>query len=170
MHPSARTQHRPHTTSPQAAVAEDDAALRADAELSALGAARIRDGLCGLIANVCLLRDLDSDTFHPRIRMAESSCFKELEDHSMKVRVCTPHDALRPLLKSGPAQGTLLWLYNEYFFNRQEALWASQALEKLPALQQASRMLVCGEDLGMVPDCVPGVMDELGICSLRVQR
>ena len=31
-------------------------------------------------------------------------------------------------------------------------------------------MLVCGEDLGMVPDCVPGVMDATGVLSLRVQR
>ena len=31
-------------------------------------------------------------------------------------------------------------------------------------------MLVCGEDLGMVPHCVPEVMDQLGILSLEIQR
>ena len=31
-------------------------------------------------------------------------------------------------------------------------------------------MLVCGEDLGMVPDCVPGVMKTLAILSLEIQR
>lgn len=31
-------------------------------------------------------------------------------------------------------------------------------------------MLLCGEDLGMVPACVPSVMNELGILSLEVQR
>ena len=31
-------------------------------------------------------------------------------------------------------------------------------------------MLVCGEDLGMVPACVPDVMRQLGILSLEVQR
>jgi 4-alpha-glucanotransferase len=31
-------------------------------------------------------------------------------------------------------------------------------------------MLVCGEDLGMVPECVPGVMKGLGILSLEIQR
>jgi 4-alpha-glucanotransferase len=31
-------------------------------------------------------------------------------------------------------------------------------------------MLLCGEDLGEVPDCVPGVMAELGILSLEIQR
>ena len=32
------------------------------------------------------------------------------------------------------------------------------------------RLLICGEDLGMVAPCVPGVMRELGILSLEVQR
>lgn len=31
-------------------------------------------------------------------------------------------------------------------------------------------MLVCGEDLGMVPACVPDVMKQLGILSLEIQR
>ena len=31
-------------------------------------------------------------------------------------------------------------------------------------------MLICGEDLGMVPASVPGVMKELGILGLHVQR
>jgi 4-alpha-glucanotransferase len=31
-------------------------------------------------------------------------------------------------------------------------------------------MLICGEDLGMVPKCVPDVMKQLGILGLEVQR
>lgn len=31
-------------------------------------------------------------------------------------------------------------------------------------------MLVCGEDLGMVPACVQGVLDALSILGLRIQR
>ena len=31
-------------------------------------------------------------------------------------------------------------------------------------------MLVCGEDLGMVPGCVPDVMKQLGMLSLEIQR
>lgn len=34
----------------------------------------------------------------------------------------------------------------------------------------SSSMLICGEDLGMVAPCVPGVLRELGILSLEVQR
>ena len=43
-------------------------------------------------------------------------------------------------------------------------------MKKLPVILEATDMLVCGEDLGMVPGCVPGVMNELGILSLEVQR
>ncbi len=52
----------------------------------------------------------------------------------------------------------------------QEGFWQARGLEKLPAMRRASPMLLCGEDLGMVPDCVPGVMRELGILSLEIQR
>ncbi len=31
-------------------------------------------------------------------------------------------------------------------------------------------MLICGEDLGMVPACVPVVMKQLGLLSLEIQR
>jgi 4-alpha-glucanotransferase len=31
-------------------------------------------------------------------------------------------------------------------------------------------MLICGEDLGLVPACVPGVLRDLGVLSLRIQR
>ena len=41
---------------------------------------------------------------------------------------------------------------------------------KLPALVNSTDMLVCGEDLGMIPDCVPAVMKQLQILSLEIQR
>ena len=43
-------------------------------------------------------------------------------------------------------------------------------MRRLPAIKKATNMLICGEDLGMVPDCVPKVMKRLGILSLEVQR
>ena len=61
-------------------------------------------------------------------------------------------------------------LYNDYFYRRQEDFWQARGYEKLPAMRKASPMLLCGEDLGMVPACVPGVMKELGILSLEIQR
>ncbi len=61
-------------------------------------------------------------------------------------------------------------LYVNYFFRRQDEFWRQQAMQKLPALKSATKMLICGEDLGMVPECVPGVMRDLGLLSLEIQR
>lgn len=60
-------------------------------------------------------------------------------------------------------QGHLRWLHDDYFYRRHEQLWSEQALESLPALMKATDMLVCGEDLGMVPDCVHPVLRRLGL-------
>jgi 4-alpha-glucanotransferase len=61
-------------------------------------------------------------------------------------------------------------LYINYFFRRQNDFWEREAMHKLPDLKRSTNMLICGEDLGMVPDCVPGVMKRLGILSLEIQR
>ncbi len=60
-------------------------------------------------------------------------------------------------------------LYNDYFYRRNNHFWYQEAMKKLPLLTQATRMLVCAEDLGMVPDCVPWVLNELRILSLEIQ-
>ena len=60
-------------------------------------------------------------------------------------------------------------LYNDYFYRRNNQFWYHEAMKKLPRLTQATRMLCCAEDLGMVPDCVPWVMNELRILSLEIQ-
>lgn len=59
-------------------------------------------------------------------------------------------------------------LYNDFFYHRNEDLWRRNALRKLPVLLRETGMLACGEDLGMVPACVNGVMSELGILSLEM--
>ena len=61
-------------------------------------------------------------------------------------------------------------MYLDYFFRRQDEFWRQQGLQKLPALKRVTNMLVCGEDLGMVPPCVPETMEQLGLLSLEVQR
>lgn len=111
---------------------------------------RIRDGLCTLIGEVIFLRDPNRPTlFHPRIAFHDTNSYLNMNDHT------------RYLLDE---------LYIEFFYNRHDWFWRDQAMKKLPAIVGASDMLVCGEDLGMIPDCVPGVMNELGILSLEVQR
>ncbi len=111
---------------------------------------RIRDGLCELISEVLFVRDPIHPThFHPRIAFHDTNSYMTLNDH----------DRYR-----------MDELYIEFFYHRHDAFWKEQAMKKLPAILEASEMLVCGEDLGMIPDCVPGVMNELGILSLEVQR
>jgi 4-alpha-glucanotransferase len=87
--------------------------------------------------------------WHPRISVHSTSSFAELDDHTRQ---------------------QLNRLYIHYFYERHDEFWRYKGMEKLPAIIQASNMLVCGEDLGMVPDCVPPVMDELNILSLEIQR
>ncbi len=109
---------------------------------------RLRDGLYRLIANVILLEDEHGD-YHFRIAPDKCSSFNHLED-DIKVRINA--------------------LYVNYFFRRQDAFWQHEAMDKLPALKRSTQMLICGEDLGMVPDCVPDVMRDLAILSLEIQR
>ena len=111
----------------------------------------IRDGLYDLISNVILLEvgGSDGQQFHFRISMENTSSFRYLEWHT---------------------QQQLRDLYINYYFNRQDYFWEKDAMHKLPALKRATNMLVFGEDLGMVPRCVPNVMRQVGILSLEIQR
>lgn len=96
------------------------------------------------------LRDKhDKNKFHPRIDMHLTQTYKDLNDAQ---------------------KDTLNKLYDDFFYHRNEELWKSEALKKLPKIIEASDMMVCGEDLGMVPACVPEVMQQLNILSLEVQR
>ena len=61
-------------------------------------------------------------------------------------------------------------IYKDFYYHRHNEFWKQKALEKLPALVNATKMVACGEDLGMIPACMPEVMQELGIMSLEVQR
>ena len=108
---------------------------------------RLEDGFFTLISDVILFKDPQG--YHPRINMADTASFSCLE---------------------GWMREKLSALYNDYFYHRQEDFWRRQAMVKLPALKKVSNMLVCGEDLGMIPDCVPGVMEELCLLGLRIQR
>lgn len=111
----------------------------------------IKKGLFDLISNVILLEEKDSlgTRFHFRINTENTSSFQSLDGHM---------------------QNGLRDLYNDYFYRRQDDFWRKEAMKKLPELKAATNMLVCGEDLGMVPHSVPDVMRQLGILSLEIQR
>lgn len=111
----------------------------------------LKPGLFGLVGNVLFFRAKEQDraAYHPRIDSAKTMSFQALPGH---------------------IQEKVKDLYHDYFYHRQEEFWRQQAMTKLPAIKQATDMLICGEDLGMVPACVPGVMKELDFFSLEIQR
>ncbi|MBQ1618714.1 MAG: 4-alpha-glucanotransferase [Bacteroidales bacterium] len=61
-------------------------------------------------------------------------------------------------------------MYNDFFFRRHNEFWKRNAMRKLPELLSCTGMLACAEDLGMVPDCVPEVLDHEKILSLEMPR
>ncbi len=89
-----------------------------------------------------------SDRWHPRIAVQYQEAYERLNDGE---------------------KYNFNRLYNDYFYRRNNQFWYQEAMKKLPRLTQATRMLCCAEDLGMVPDCVPWVMNELRILTLEIQ-
>jgi 4-alpha-glucanotransferase len=120
-------------------------------EPASVGNERLRGALLDCASDVLFFEVPGSDgtLFHPRCSMHMTKSFHEL-DHDTKCRLDD--------------------LYVDYFYRRHEGFWEARGYEKLPVMRRASTMLLCGEDLGMVPDCVPGVMRELGILALEIQR
>ena len=111
----------------------------------------LKQSLYNLLSNVILfeVKGSEGTQFHFRFGVDATSSFKSLE---------------------AGTQYQLRELYINYFFRRQDVFWKQEALQKLPALKRVTNMLVCGEDLGMVPACVPDVMKQLGLLSLEIQR
>ena len=109
----------------------------------------LRDGLYSLVSDVLFVRDhKDNSKFHPRISAQFNFTYEALYDND---------------------KAAFNRLYNDYFYRRNNQFWYDEAMKKLPVLVQATRMLVCAEDLGMVPDCVSWVMNELRVLSLEIQ-
>ena len=110
----------------------------------------IRDGLYTLISDGLFVPDTkEKDKYHPRIGIQRDFIFRSLNEQE---------------------QNAFNRLYDQYYYHRHNEFWRQQAMKKLPQLTQSTRMLVCGEDLGMIPDCVSSVMNDLRILSLEIQR
>lgn len=111
----------------------------------------VESALFRLIADVLLIKVTQGERvmYHPRYDLASTASFAALDTVT---------------------QQRLLDLYHHFFYVRQESRWRKEAMHKLPLIRRATRMLICGEDLGMVPHCVPGVMQAQGILGLEVQR
>lgn len=110
----------------------------------------LKEKLYALISDVLFVADRNNpELYHPRIAVQNDYIFKQLAEQE---------------------QEAFNHLYNHYYYQRHNEFWYHEAMKKLPVLTQSTPMLVCGEDLGMVPDCVSWVMNELQILSLEIQR
>ena len=110
----------------------------------------IRDGLMRLVANVLFVEDpRQAEMYHPRVGATQEPVFEALTSEE---------------------KDAYLRLYNNYYYQRHSFYWGQQALKRLPAIMGDSRMLFCAEDLGILPDCVEPVLDQLRILTLEIQQ
>lgn len=111
---------------------------------------RICDGLVGLVEQVLFIEDPEQKgKYHPRISAQYTYSYRCLTDYE---RWCFDR------------------LYNDFYYRRHNDYWYGKAMWKLPPLIDTTSMLCCAEDLGMIPACVPAVIEQLQILSLEIQR
>lgn len=111
---------------------------------------KLRDALLGLSDQVLFIEDKEQNgKYHPRISAQYTYIYRSMNDYE---RWCFDK------------------LYNDFFYHRHNDFWYGKAMWKLPPLINSTDMLVCGEDLGMIPDCVSSVMNSQQILSLEIQR
>ena len=109
----------------------------------------IRDGLYRLISGVLFVEDPHQpEMYHPRIGAYQEPVF----------------DAL-----TGEEKEAYMRLYNNFFFQRHNFFWGQTAIQRLTTIFSETQMLCCAEDLGMLPDCVQPVLDQLRILTLEIQ-
>ncbi len=91
----------------------------------------------------------EKDKFIPRIELQKTKTYQNLSEEQKQA---------------------IDRIYEDFYYHRHNDFWKQKALEKLPTIINATEMIACGEDLGMIPACVPEVIQQLGIMSLEVQR
>ena len=111
---------------------------------------RLCNALQGLVDQVLFIEDpKEKGKYHPRISAQYTYTYRALNDYE---RWCFDR------------------LYNDFFYHRHNDFWYGKAMWKLPPIIDATSMLTCAEDLGMIPSCVPAVMRALEILTLDIQR
>ncbi len=113
-------------------------------------ASRLRDGLYTLLENVLFIEDRrQPGRYHPRVYARKSCTYRYLKPEE---------------------QAAFDRIHDDFYYHHHNDFWYKSGMSKLPTLVQATKMLPCGEDLGMIPACVPQTMKELRILSLEIQR
>lgn len=110
----------------------------------------MKKALLKLFGSVLFLRDLKQpQLFVPRILGSDTEAYSRL---TQQQRIAYDR------------------IYEDYFYNRHTMHWFEEGMRKLAPVLQSTTMTACGEDLGMIPACVPWVMKNLQILSLEIQR
>ena len=110
----------------------------------------LQQGLFDLLTNVIAIKDdMHAGNYHLRIGMHGTDSYKALSHNEQLI---------------------LNRLFDDYFFKKQNVLWEEEGIKKLNALKRSTNMLICAEDLGMVPEMVESVLDNLQMLALEVQR
>jgi 4-alpha-glucanotransferase len=113
--------------------------------------AHLETKLAKMVSEVLLIEEpgAEGQAFNPRITLQKTFSYQALEESERQI-----------------------WdhIYNYYYYERHNEFWSEQAESKLPAILEATNMLICGEDLGMIPASVPGVMKKYNIIPLEIQR
>ena len=111
---------------------------------------RIRNGLYAVLNEILFIQDSkDTEKYHPRISGMHSYMYREL---------------------SNSDKYAFDYLYWDFYYQRHNNFWKEQGYKRLTPLISCTDMLVCGEDLGMIPQSVPEVMHKLQIFSLEIER
>lgn len=111
---------------------------------------QIKEGLYHIANEVLFVHDTrEPHKFHPRISAHQSFVYQEMD---------------------GSNKYAFDQLYWDFFYHRHNGFWKVQAMNRLTPLVTSTKMLVCGEDLGMIPQSVPEVMNNLQILSLEIER
>jgi 4-alpha-glucanotransferase len=118
------------------------------ANVRQMSAERIKNNLSDILHNVLFVSVVDNE-YHPRIMLTETRRFAML----------SPND-----------QNILRAIHDDFFYSRHNEFWKTKAMEHLEGMLKKCKMLVCGEDLGMIPASVPVVMQRMQILSLELQR
>ncbi|MBP5365375.1 MAG: 4-alpha-glucanotransferase [Bacteroidales bacterium] len=109
---------------------------------------RLRQILRNILHEV-LFVSVKKGEWHPRIMVNETARFARMSESD------------RQALKS---------IHDDYFFSRHNKFWQDVATRNLDGMLRKCKMLVCGEDLGMIPASVPVVMQRMQILALELQR
>ncbi len=109
---------------------------------------RIRYGFDNILHEV-LFVSIKRGEYHPRIMLTQTDRFSMLTESE---------------------QNALRAMHDDFFFHRHNEFWKQQAIQNLDGMLRKCKMLVCGEDLGMIPASVPIVMKRMQILSLELQR